>query len=278
MLFHSDLDGKLLAHPFSASRPKRLCLSGIVQKASNGLRKRQWIAKNAKRRNGMQAAYQARKQVHPLSRTELDAITEVWVEAAFRLQDRDRLEGLLRALLAERANRGPLKPLLVKIAPDLDPEAEAAIAEVALALGIDGLIVGNTTVARPRGLRSRHRAEAGGLSGRPLFGPSTEQLRRLRRLTGGRLILVGVGGVASGADAYAKIQAGASLVQLYTAMIYQGPGIVRRLCAELDDLLARDGFATVSEADLPSHDGLERVGGSRVVGDVKLPARTEHPP
>ncbi|HET6522552.1 MAG TPA: quinone-dependent dihydroorotate dehydrogenase, partial [Geminicoccaceae bacterium] len=165
------------------------------------------------------------------------------------LQAGDRLRELLGALLAARAELGPAgKPLLVKIAPDLRPDEEAAIAETALALGIEGLIVSNTTVARPASLIGRHRAEAGGLSGRPLFGPSTELLRRMYRLTGGRLALVGVGGVASGADAYAKLRAGAGLVQLYTAMVYEGPGILGRLCAELDALLERDGFAGVREA------------------------------
>jgi dihydroorotate dehydrogenase len=139
-------------------------------------------------------------------------------------------------------------PLLLKIAPDLMPRDRADIAEVALASGLAGLIVGNTTTARPPHLSSPHAGEAGGLSGRPLFRPSTELLAEMYRLTGGRLPLVGVGGVFSAADAYAKIRAGASLVQLYTALMFEGPGLVRRIKAGLVSCLARDGFARVADA------------------------------
>ena len=114
--------------------------------------------------------------------------------------------------------------------------------------GLGGLIVGNTTIARPPGLTGRHRAETGGLSGRPLFAPSTALLADMYRLTGGAVPLIGVGGVASAADAYAKIRAGAALVQLYTALIYQGPGLIGRIKAGLAALLRRDGFASVAEA------------------------------
>src|SRR5690606_2343576 len=114
--------------------------------------------------------------------------------------------------------------------------------------GVDGLIIGNTTISRPPGLAGAHRGEAGGLSGRPLTQLSTEVLADLFRLTGGRVPLVGTGGVSSGADAYAKIRAGASLVQLYTALVYEGPGLVRRIKGELATLLARDGFRSVGEA------------------------------
>lgn len=161
------------------------------------------------------------------------------------LQRREPLERLLAALVEARG--AVRKPLLVKIAPDLDEAGEEDIAEVALASGIDGLIVGNTTVARPS-LRSPHRAEAGGLSGRPLFEPSTALLRRMAQRVRGRLALVGVGGIASGADAYAKIRAGASAVQLYSAMVYGGLGLARRVARELDALLERDGFADVAAA------------------------------
>jgi len=167
------------------------------------------------------------------------------------LQRRDRLHELLTALLEARAAlaaAGAAKPLLLKIAPDLTPEDEADIAEVALALGIDGLIVSNTTIARPDVVTGRDRDQAGGLSGTPLFLRATEQLGRFFRLTGGRLPLVGVGGITTGADAYAKIRAGASALQLYTALIYQGPGVVARVLGELDRLLAEDGYARISEA------------------------------
>ena len=112
---------------------------------------------------------------------------------------------------------------------------------------IDALIVGNTTLARPAGLRSAAAGEAGGLSGRPLLPRSTRLLARMAVRLAGRVPLIGVGGVASGADAYAKIRAGASAVQLYTAMIYQGPRVVGRIVAELDRLAARDGLATLAD-------------------------------
>jgi dihydroorotate dehydrogenase len=167
------------------------------------------------------------------------------------LQRRDRLHQLLAALLEARATLaagGAPKPLLLKIAPDLTPEDEADIADLALALGIDGLIVSNTTIARPDVVTGRDRDQAGGLSGTPLFLRATEQLGRFFRLTGGRLPLVGVGGITTGADAYAKIRAGAAALQLYTALIYQGPGVVARVLEDLDRLLAEDGYTRISEA------------------------------
>ncbi len=139
-------------------------------------------------------------------------------------------------------------PLLLKIAPDLTPEERRDIAEVALASGIDGLIVSNATVARPATLRSRHAPEPGGLSGPVLFQPSTALLAEMYRLTGGKLPLVGTGGIASGEDAYAKIRAGASLVQLYTALVFHGPGLVERIKRDLALLLARDGYRSVAAA------------------------------
>jgi dihydroorotate dehydrogenase len=164
------------------------------------------------------------------------------------LQGKRALEGLLAAALAARAEARAKPPLLVKIAPDLAPKDLRDIAEAALAAGIDGLIATNTTIARPAGLVGRHRGETGGLSGRPLFEPSTAVLAALYRLTGGRLPLIGVGGIASGADAYAKIRAGASLVQLYTALVYQGPRLVGRINRDLADRLRADGFSSVAEA------------------------------
>ncbi len=164
------------------------------------------------------------------------------------LQDRGALHTLLSMLLAERARLSRPVPLLLKIAPDLDPQALDDIAAVALESGIEGLIVSNTTVVRPDTLRSPQAKETGGLSGRPLFAPSTFVLREMRKRVGARLVLVGTGGIASGADAYAKIRAGASLVQLYTALAYQGLGLVERIKRELQALLERDGFAHVADA------------------------------
>src|SRR5437764_1497711 len=138
-------------------------------------------------------------------------------------------------------------PVLLKIAPDLEPSAIDDIAAAALGAAIQGLIVANTTVSRPP-LRSRHRDEAGGLSGAPLNALALQRLRDVRRATGGALPLIAAGGIASGADAYERICAGASLVQLYTALVYEGPGLARRICRELKMLLLRDGFARVDEA------------------------------
>ena len=160
------------------------------------------------------------------------------------LQDPGRLDDLLSAL----QEAGGTRPLLIKIAPDLSAARRRAISGVAVARRVDGLIVSNTTIERPAGLRSAARDEAGGLSGRPLFEPSTRLLSEIYRDTGGAVPLIGVGGISSGADAYAKIRAGASLVQLYTALIYEGFGLVRRIKADLAARLAADGFASVSEA------------------------------
>jgi dihydroorotate dehydrogenase len=121
------------------------------------------------------------------------------------------------------------------------------VAEVCLTRGIDGIVATNTTLSRD-GLRGAHAGQAGGLSGRPLLVRSTQTLAQVRRLTGGAIPLIGVGGVASAEDAYAKIRAGASLVQLYTAMVYGGASLPGRIARDLDVLLARDGVASVADA------------------------------
>jgi dihydroorotate dehydrogenase len=166
------------------------------------------------------------------------------------LQARAQIEELIsRVNEARRASPVPRQPpLLVKVGPDLDESEIRGIAEVALATGIDGLIVGNTTVARPSSLKSRHASAAGGLSGKPLFVPSTDCLTAMYRLTRGRVPIIGCGGIASGADAYAKIRAGASLVQLYSALVFQGPGLVGRIKHELAAKVRADGFSSVREA------------------------------
>lgn len=172
------------------------------------------------------------------------------------LQASARLGALLDTAQAALAAATSTARLLVKIAPDLDDDALAAIVETAVARGVDGLIIGNTTIARPPSLRSRHAAETGGLSGRPLLAPSTALLAKAARLAHGRLVFVGVGGVASGRDAYAKIRAGAALVQLYTAFAYQGPALIGRVLDELSAALAADGFTHVADAigaDLKDH-------------------------
>jgi dihydroorotate dehydrogenase len=164
------------------------------------------------------------------------------------LQGREALRMLLSSAMQARDESGAKPPLLVKIAPDLTEDDRRDIAEVVLEARIDGLIATNTTVARPDSLVSPHKAETGGLSGRPLMEPSTGVLADIYRLTGGWLPIIGVGGVASGRDAYAKIRAGASLVQLYTGLVYHGPGLVSRINRDLAELLRADGFASVGEA------------------------------
>ncbi len=162
------------------------------------------------------------------------------------LQNRDDLTRLLSALTEDRQRLSLRVPLLLKIAPDLDGHALDDIAAVTGEAGIEGLIVSNTTIARPPSLRSPLAREQGGLSGAPLFEPSTHVLREMRRRV--RLALIGVGGISSGADAYAKIRAGASLVQLYSALAFRGPGLVARIKRDLLALLARDGFSRIAEA------------------------------
>ena len=161
------------------------------------------------------------------------------------LQNREELARLLASLTHARASQQ--KPILLKIAPDLDEHALDEIADVVRTSGIEGLIVSNTTIARPA-LKSPLARETGGLSGRPLYAPSTQVLRGMRQRLGKSVVLIGVGGIASGEDAYGKIKAGASLVQLYTALVYQGPGLVARIKRELSTCLARDGYANVTDA------------------------------
>jgi len=163
------------------------------------------------------------------------------------LQGPAALAALLEGVMEARAALAVPIPVFLKIAPDLTPDELAQIAEVALASGLSGLIATNTTLSR-EGLKSANRDQQGGLSGAPLFEKSTRVLAQLSRLTDGKLPLIGVGGIASAEDAYAKIRAGASAVQLYTAMVYQGLSLVPRIARGLDALLARDGFANISAA------------------------------
>ncbi len=163
------------------------------------------------------------------------------------LQGADALSALLDGVMQTRAELERPIPVFLKIAPDLTDEELAQIAQVAQSSGIDAIIATNTTLSR-EGLQSGHQAETGGLSGAPLFERSTRVLARLYRLTDGRLPLVGVGGIGTAEDAYAKIRAGACAVQLYTAMVYQGLSLAGQVARGLDDLLARDGFETIADA------------------------------
>ncbi|NQU56021.1 MAG: quinone-dependent dihydroorotate dehydrogenase [Rhodospirillales bacterium] len=176
------------------------------------------------------------------------------------LQGREPLQALLQSVLAARAEAVPANPppLLLKIAPDLGDEDKSDIAEVALATGIDGLIATNTTIERPESLHDANAKEAGGLSGRPLLEPSTRVLSEMYHLTEGKIPLIGVGGISCGADAYAKIRAGASLVQFYSAMVYHGPGRVQAIKRELAQLIKADGFSSIGQAIGADH----KSGGS----------------
>ena len=171
------------------------------------------------------------------------------------LQEKDELRTLLRAvrgaldaLPAAECVGGRVPPLVLKVAPDLSKQQLGDIATVVLKERVDGVIVSNTTISREGLSNEEHRDEVGGLSGKPLFAKSTGVLAELYKRTGGKVTLIGAGGVSSGADAYAKIRAGASAVQLYTALAFEGPPLVPRVKRELAALLARDGYASVAEA------------------------------
>ena len=163
------------------------------------------------------------------------------------LQGKDALSALLKGVVDVRDRLQRRIPIFLKIAPDLTVDEIEEIGEVALSTNIDAIIATNTTLSRD-GLTSSHRGEMGGLSGAPLFEASTRVLARLSESTGGRLPLIGVGGISNAEQAYAKICAGASAVQLYTALVFGGLSLVETIVRDLDRLLERDGFANVSDA------------------------------
>ncbi|KAH9515680.1 hypothetical protein Btru_011721 [Bulinus truncatus] len=174
------------------------------------------------------------------------------------MQRQDELARLLDRVIEER-NRltvFPKPPLLIKIAPDLSDEEKKDIAKVISKQKnkVDGLIISNTTVDRPDTLVSKNKIETGGLSGAPLKEKSLQTIRDMYSLTNGQVPIIGVGGVSNGQDAYSKVKAGASLIQLYTALIYQGPPVIGKIKRELDELLRQDGYSHISEAVV--HGGL----------------------
>lgn len=166
------------------------------------------------------------------------------------LQDKAELEALVSRVRDVLDKTVPINtpPLLVKVAPDLTDDDIADIAAVAGSSAVDGLIATNTTIDRPASLINASKSEGGGLSGKPLMKPSTRILSDLYKATNGQVPLIGVGGIMSGADAYDKIRAGASLVQFYSSMIYEGPSLPGRMCRTLAGLLKRDGFEHVADA------------------------------
>jgi len=164
------------------------------------------------------------------------------------LQARDNLQKLLDAVMQARRDCAKQPPLLIKMAPDLSDEDMSDFADVAMTTKIEGIVVANTTIDRPASLLSKNKIETGGLSGEPLFEMSTQVLRDMYQLTDGTIPLIGVGGVSNGEQAYAKIKAGASLIQLYSAMIYWGPDIAAAIAVELAGLIKQDGYKSVSDA------------------------------
>jgi dihydroorotate dehydrogenase len=160
------------------------------------------------------------------------------------LQDKTALDDLLAAVMTARTGT---TPVFLKVAPDLEPADIDDIVGVSIHRGIDALIVSNTTISRPA-LRSRHATETGGLSGEPLRKLAHQRLRDFRKSSGGKIPLIGVGGIASAEHAYARIRAGASLIQIYSALVYEGPGLAAKINKGLAVLLKRDGFATIADA------------------------------
>lgn len=162
------------------------------------------------------------------------------------LQGRAAMDDLLGRLAEARA--GDPAPVFLKIAPDLTATEIGLIVEAALDHGVDALIVSNTTLDRPGTLRSRYRTEAGGLSGAPLKPKARAALRAAAEASAGRLPLIAVGGIDSGAEAYDRLRAGASAVQVYSALVFEGPGLVGRIKRDLAARLRADGFSTAADA------------------------------
>jgi dihydroorotate dehydrogenase len=163
------------------------------------------------------------------------------------LQQRGPLYNLLTSTMKARDEYAPHAPLYVKIAPDLSLAEMEDVAAVVMETGIDGMIVSNTTNARPESLVSLNKREVGGLSGAPIKNRSTECIRTMYKLTNGTIPIIGVGGVGSGRDAYDKLKAGASLIQVYSMMVYEGPGVVSRIQKELADILVENGYKNVED-------------------------------
>ena len=189
--------------------------------------------------------------LHPFAEYFTLNISSPNTEDLRNLQEKEALRILLDSVCARRdeldRNHSRNTPLLVKLSPDLDGETLENSAHVIQEFSIQGVIATNTTVERPE-LKSKNRTETGGLSGKPLQNCSTAMIRTLFAELGADIPIIGVGGIFNGADAYEKIRAGAAAVQIYTALIYEGPGLVRKVKEELANLLESDGYKSVSEA------------------------------
>lgn len=191
------------------------------------------------------------------------------------LQRRAPLEELLHMLIEARKSTGFKPPLLVKIAPDLNPEERVDIATVAISTGIDGIVIANTTVSRPLEMRGYVAEMTGGLSGPPLFAKSTQLLAEMFSLTSGKIPLIGVGGVSNAQEAYDKICAGASLIQVHTALIYKGLNLIADLKEGLIDLLRLDGFSNIVDAIGSRHYKLSVSPGNQQQSGVAAPNNRE---
>ena len=165
------------------------------------------------------------------------------------LQNRGLIDNLVKSLHKIRKNNENLvsKPILIKIAPDINDQQARDIALSSLALDIDGIIISNSTIDRPSTLQSSYQSEVGGLSGKPLFVKSTLMLKKMYSLTNGQIPLVGVGGISNGIDCYEKIKAGASLIQLYTSLAYHGPSLIPKIKKELLNCIITDGYKNIKE-------------------------------
>ena len=165
------------------------------------------------------------------------------------LQLRGNIENLIKRVVSKRDKIDSInkRPIFIKIAPDLNEDQLRDVALISLANNIDGLILTNTTIDRPKNLLSKNKYYKGGLSGEPLFEKSNNILRKMYNLTNGQIILIGVGGISSGSDCYEKIKYGASLVQLYSALTFSGPSLISKIKKELTDLIKTDGYKNISE-------------------------------
>ena len=166
------------------------------------------------------------------------------------LQNRGLIDNLVKSLNKVKKNNENLvtKPIFIKISSDINDEQARDIALSSLALAIDGIIISNSTIGRPQTLQSSYQNEVGGLSGKPLFVKSTLMLKRMYSLTNGQIPLIGVGGISNGIDCYEKIKAGASLIQLYTSLVYQGPSLIANIKKELLNCIITDGYKNIKEA------------------------------
>jgi len=192
------------------------------------------------------------------------------------LQRREPLEALISRVMDARSDARVTPPLLVKIAPDLSTDETADIASVCLSTGIDGIIIANTTISRPSETTNALFGQAGGLSGPYLFERSTKLLSDVYVLTSGRIPLIGVGGISNAEEAYAKIRAGASLIQIYTALIFAGMSLAERIKSGLTKLLAADGFVNISDAVGVDHRRDPRTASSKPV-QTRTPPRRDGP-